>query len=174
MQSIAFLVDEFCKGKYDYRVPDRKWWLVFRYISENHKELEFCKNKVHTSWTVNGGHLRRKIRDDKLIVKVLRLALPGYIGEGLALYRGECRFLFESGKIGFCWTPDVDVAMRFASGLNAIESGGILLKAYAPSAAILSGPNSHSTIQMEEFEYTCDSGLLENIHVIRSYEKPSG
>jgi len=140
---------------------------------ENHKELDFCKNKVHTLWIVNGGHLRRKIKDDKLIAKVLSLALPGYIGEGLVLYRGECRFLFESGKIGFCWTPDVDVATKFARCLNAIESGGVLLKAHAPSAAILSSPNDHSSIQMEEFEYTCDPSLLENITVIRSYEKYS-
>jgi hypothetical protein len=174
MESITFLVGEFCKGQYDYTVPNHKWQPVFKYILENHKELDFCKDKVHTLWTVNGGHLRRKIKDDKLIAKVLSLALPGYIGEGLVLYRGECRFLFESGQIGFCWTPDVDVATRFASGLNAIESGGVLLKAYAPSAAILSSPNDHSFIQMKEFEYTCDPGLLENITVIRSYEKRSG
>lgn len=174
MESVAFLVDEFCKGQYDYTVPDHKWGPVFQYISENHKELKFHKDKVHTLWTVNGGHLRRKIKNDKLIAKVLSLALPGYTGEGLVLYRGECRFLFESDQIGFCWTPYVDVAAKFASGLNAIESGGVLLKAYAPSAAILSSPNAHSAIQMEEFEYTCDPGLLENIEVIRSYEKHSG
>jgi hypothetical protein len=173
MESITFLVNEFCKGQYDFKVPDHNWQPVFKYISENHKELDFCKDKIHTLWTVNGGHLRRKIKDDKLIAKVLSLALPGYNGKGLVLYRGECRFLFESGLIGFCWTPNVDVATKFASGPNAIESGGILLKAYAPRAAILSSPNDHSSIQMQEFEYTCDPVLLENITVIRRYEKYS-
>ncbi|TCV75198.1 MULTISPECIES: hypothetical protein [Methylomonas] len=173
MVSIKFLVNEFCKGHYDYKVPDHKWQPVFQYIVKNHNGLNFCSDKIHTLWTVNGGHLRRKIRNDKLIAKVLTLTLPGYVGEGLILYRGECRFLFESGQIGFCWTPEIDVATKFASGLNAIESGGVLLRAYAPSAAILSSPNDHSSLQMKEFEYTCDPDLLENITVIRSYEKLS-
>lgn len=159
MDNIDFLVDEFCKGRYDHNVPEHKWRPVFKYIFENHKDLEFCRDKVHTLWTVNGGHLRRKIKDDKLVAKVLSVALPGYAGKGLVLYRGECGFLYESGKIGFCWTPEIDVATKFASGLNAIESGGVLLKAYAPSAAILSSPNAHSAQQMKEFEYTCNPNL---------------
>lgn len=59
----------------------------------------------------------------------------------------------------------------FASGLNAIESGGVLLKAYAPMAAILSAPNKHSSDQMEEFEYTCDPNLLENIKTVQFFKK---
>lgn len=171
MDRVTFLVKEFCIGKYDYTIPDNEWASVFQYIYEYHKELEFCKDKIHTLWTANGGHLRRKIKNDNLIAKVLKLTLPGYTGEGLILYRGECCFLFEQGKIGFCWTPDVDVATKFARGLNAIESGGVLLKAYAPSESIFSAPNEHSSKQMHEFEYTCDPGLLENIAVIKSYEK---
>jgi len=173
MDNIEFLVNEFCKGRYDSNVADSKWSLVFQYISENFNELEFFKDEVHTLWTVNGGHLRRKIRNDKLVTKVLSVALPGSTGEGLVLYRGECRFLYESDQIGFCWTPDIDVATMFARGLNAIESGGVLLKAYAPSEAILSSPNAHSTNQMQEFEYTCNPTLLENIELIQSYEKPN-
>jgi len=172
MDSIHFLVEEFCKGRYDYRVADSKWWPVFKHISDNHKELEFSEDKVHTLWTVNGGHLRRKIRDDKLVAKVLSVVLPGYVGEGLILYRGECRFLYESGQIGFCWTPKIEVAIMFAKGLNAIESGGVLLKAFAPCKAIFSGPNKHSSDQMQEFEYTCDPNLLESIEIINTYEKP--
>jgi hypothetical protein len=102
---------------------------------------------------------------------VLIISLPGYVGDGLTLYRGECRFLYNDNKIGFCWTPDINVAMRFAQGLNAIESGGFLLKAYAPPSAILASPNEHSAIQMQEFEYTCNPRLLENIEVLKSYEK---
>jgi hypothetical protein len=171
MDSIEFLVNEFCEGRYDYNVADSRWEPVFKYIYENHNELIFSKDKVHTLWTVNGGHLRRKIKNDKIVAKVLSVALPVYGGDGLTLYRGECRFLYESGKLGFCWTPEIDVATMFARGLNAIESGGVLLKAYAPIAAIFSGPNDHSAKQMEEFEYTCNSEFLESIEIIRSYEK---
>ena len=87
------------------------------------------------------------------------------------LYRGECKFLYDDNKIGFCWTPDINVARVFASGLNAIESGGVLLKAYAPNGAIISAPNDHSINQMQEFEYTCNPELLENIEIIEVFKK---
>lgn len=171
MESIDLLVNDFCQGKYDYKLPDEIWRPVFREIANNHEHLNFSKDKVHTLWTVNGGHLRRKIKDDDLLVKVLSAVLPGYEGEGLLLYRGECRFLYEADKIGFCWTPKIEVASMFASGLNSIESGGVLLKAYAPSSAILAAPNEHSEKQMQEYEYTCNPGFLQCVELVREYEK---
>lgn len=172
MDNIAFLVEEFCAGRYDHAVPDHAWCQVFEYIAEHHLELSFCKDEVHTLWTVNGGHLRRKIKNDQLIAQVLSVSMPGFSGNGLVLYRGECRFLFDAGKIGFCWTPEIEVATMFARGLNAVESGGVLLKSYAPPLAIFASPNAHSSKQMREFEYTCNPKLLENIEVIGSYRKP--
>jgi hypothetical protein len=59
----------------------------------------------------------------------------------------------------------------FAGGLNALESGGVLLKAFAPTEAILASPNEHSSRQMDEHEYTCDPKLLEGIEVIGTYSK---
>ncbi|MDY0223170.1 MAG: hypothetical protein RBR67_18735 [Desulfobacterium sp.] len=171
MKNIHSQAVAFCEGLYDSDLSDSIWRPVFKYILENHEKLNFEKNKVHTLWTVSGGHLRRKIKDDRLIANVLSVALPGYNGEGLTLYRGECHFLYETGKIGFCWTPKIKVATMFASGLNAIESGGVLLKAYAPTKAIFSSPNEHSAKQMQEFEYTCNPYLLENIEVIDTYKK---
>uniref|UniRef100_UPI000A41554D hypothetical protein n=1 Tax=Acinetobacter baumannii TaxID=470 RepID=UPI000A41554D len=91
---------------------------------------------------------------------------------GLILYRGECQFLYKQGLIGFCWSPDVAVAEGFARGLNALESGGILLKAYAPSEAILAGPNQHSANWLREDEYTCDPSLLVDLEMLRQYPKP--
>ncbi|PHR47909.1 hypothetical protein [Cycloclasticus sp.] len=171
MECIDLLVEGFCKGNYDHNVSDHNWEPVFEKIVQNHMHLDFHKDEVHTLWTVNGGHLRRKIKNDNLVAKVLGITLPGYSGEGMNLYRGECRFLYESGQIGFCWTPKIEVATMFARGLNAIESGGVLLKAYAPDSAILASPNDHSANQMQEFEYTCDPSLLENIELINTYEK---
>jgi hypothetical protein len=133
--------------------------------------MSFDRPKVHTLWTVNGGHLRRKIKDDELMLAVLTMSLPGYQGDGVTLYRGECRFLYDENKIGFCWSSEIEVASKFARGLNALESGGVLLKAYAPPSAILAGPNDHSAKQMQEFEYTCDPRLLHDIDVVRFFEK---
>ncbi|WP_237285642.1 hypothetical protein, partial [Vibrio anguillarum] len=116
-------------------------------------------------WIVNGGHIRRHISDDKLILKWLKLILPKYEGGELQLYRGECQFLYDQGLIGFCWTPKKQVAEKFARGLNATESGGVLLSAYVSSEAILSAPNSHSADWLEESEYTCDPTQIRSIEV---------
>ena len=168
---IEELVSDFCRGVYDYSVEERLWRPVFLSILDKQHELNFDKRLIHNLWTVNGGHLRRKIKDDKLISEVLSISMPGYAGEGLNLYRGECRFLYESNMIGFCWTPDIDVAKMFASGLNSLESGGVLLKAYAPTEAIYASPNEHSAKQMEEFEYTCNPYLLCDVEAIKFYDK---
>ena len=135
MNKIVFFANEICEGRYDCDVDASLWEPVIRYIFENHKTLEFCKDKIHTLWTVSGGHLRKKINNDELLTKVLKLVLPLYCGEGLVLYRGECRFLYENRKIGFCWTSDIEVAKKF-SIRNAHKTGRLLLKAYAPKKAI--------------------------------------
>lgn len=170
-EAIESIANNFCIGIYDFRVEESLWHPVFAYILDKQQKLSFDKQAIHTLWTVNGGHLRRKIKDDLLISKVLTVSMPGYDGDGVELYRGECRFLYESNMIGFCWTPDIDVAKNFASGLNALESGGVLLKAYAPPESIYASPNSHSAKQMEEFEFTCNPFLLKDIEVVKYFAK---
>ena len=171
MEKHILLAKKFCRGEYENNLDGSIWKAAFEYLRTNSDQLEVDNTRVHDLWTVNGGSLRRKIQDDELILSVLNNTLPGYAGDGLFLYRGECQFLFKENKIGFCWTPNIEAAKTFASGLNSIESGGVLLKAYAPTEAILVGPNEHSSKQMEEFEYTCDPKLLREIEVIRLYEK---
>lgn len=172
MNDHLLLANKFCLGEYTINVDGCVWRSVFEHLLANADRINFEKEKIHTLWTVNGGHLRRKINDDELVLSILKIALPGYHGNGLVLYRGECRFLYENQKIGFCWSPDIEVASIFARGLNALESGGVLLKAYAPEEAIMASPNQHSAEQMQEFEYTCNPRLLENIEIVRSYAKP--
>ncbi len=171
MNDIEKLAVDFCNGKYDYSVKDEVWPQIFEYLSNNIHKVSFDKPRIHTLWTVNGGHLRRKVSDDKLLLSILLKSLPSYSGNALTLYRGECQFLYDENKVGFCWTPDINVAKKFAKGLNAIESGGVLLKAHASTEAILSAPNDHSINQMEEIEYTCNPELLDNVEVIEYYEK---
>ena len=165
------LAKKFSSGENVYDVNAAIWSEAFRIIDANSTTWVFAKERVHSIWIESGGHLRRKIRDDQLILRVLRRALPGYSGSGLTLYRGECRFLFDAGQLGFCWTPDLSVAEMFARGLNACESGGVLLKAYAPAKAILAGPNSHSE-HLQEHEYTCDPSQMQSIDVLRHFPKP--
>lgn len=171
MISAMFLAEKFVKGENVYDVDAATWRAAFEYIDLHCHSLPFRPSAVHLVWTESGGHIRNKIRDDSLILRVLQAALPSYRGPGLTLYRGECQFLYEQGKIGFCWTPALDVATCFARGLNALESGGVLLKAFAPPEAILAGPNDHSTVQMGEFEYTCDASKLVSIEVLQRFPK---
>lgn len=165
------LAELFCRGEYRCDIDGSTWRAAFQHLDQHIESKAFHKAAVHTLWTTNGGHLRRKIQDDALILRILKKSMPGYQGIGLTLYRGECQFLYAQHKIGFCWSAQIEVATRFASGLNAIESGGVLLTAFAPTEAILVGPNNHSAQQMEEFEYTCDPGQLQDIKVLRRFPK---
>lgn len=174
MKKHILLACRFCQGKYENDIEGRVWRDAFEYLIRNLSKVKFNKAEIHTLWTVNGGHIRGKIKDDDLVLAVLKRALPGYGGDGLVLYRGECQFLYKDGMIGFCWTPDINVATTYARGLNALESGGVLLRAYASPSSILAGPNDHSVNQMQEFEYTCNPALLQNIEVVQWFERPHG
>ncbi|BCD97691.1 hypothetical protein [Marinagarivorans cellulosilyticus] len=160
---------DLCVGKYNCDLEKHVWRPVFNKIISSHMKLTVNQNKVHKLWHVSGGHLRNKTRDDALLASVLRILLPGYTGDGLTLFRGECRSLYDSGQIGFCWTPDIEIARSFASGVNAIKSGGgVLLKAFAPGNSILAPPNSSGRRRnvAQENEYTCDPAALDNITVV--------
>ncbi len=165
------LAELFCRGQYVNDIYGPTWRATFQHLAQHVEPTAFDRASVHTLWTVNGGHLRGKIQDNPLVLCVLKKSLPGYQGAGLVLYRGECQFLYAQNKIGFCWSPKIEVATMFARGLNAIESGGILLKAFAPPEAILAGPNDHSARQIGEFEYTCDPKRLRGILVLKSFPK---
>lgn len=171
MRELELQVRDFCQGAYDSEINGGRWKEILNYYLSNSNELEFNREKIHLLWTVNGGNLRCKVREDGLIADVLGRALPRYVGESMTLYRGECRFLYEANSIGFCWTPEKAVAETFARGRNAVESGGVVLRTIADSSAILCSPNHHSSIQMQEHEYTCDPRLLCHIDVLEFTER---
>lgn len=98
-----------------------------------------------TYWIEAGHYIRDQIGDDRLLVCLLRHLLPPYEGKVIELFRGENRDRWKIGAIGLTWSASVETARMFGSGLNAVGSGGVLLKARFGPEAVISGPNAHST-----------------------------
>ena len=86
------------------------------------------------------------------------------------MYRGENLDSYHSGKLGFCWTTDENVATGFARGFNNFGSGGILLKAWAPASSILAGMHPHSEHWLQEKEITVDWFSIEKLAVIKEFQ----
>ena len=99
--------------------------------------------------------MREQIANDRVLVQLLRQALPHYQGEAVELFRGENRKRWKSQAIGLAWTKDIETARMFGRGLNAIGSGGVLLKAHFEREAIISGPSVHSQY-LGENQFTID------------------
>ncbi len=158
-------------GEYVCDLPSQTWVSMVEYIIENVGLFSLDTDKMHMLWIVHGGHIRRLVSNDSLVLAWLKIILPKYSGGALRLYRGESKFLYDQGLIGFCWTPKKDIAEMFASGLNAIESGGVLLSAIFSPESILSAPNSHSSDWLCEFEYTCDPTRIREFEVLNRYPK---
>lgn len=112
-------------------------------------------DKFGTYWIEAGHHIREQIADDRVLVQLLRHILPLYEGEAIELFRGENRNRWEKHAIGLAWTSNLEIAKMFGSGLNAVHSGGVLLKARFEPQAIISGPNSHSRY-LDEDQFTID------------------
>lgn len=131
------LAKQFCLGAYVNAVDAQLWRATFEYLTRITDDTVFQKTQIASLWAQYGGDLRAKVKDDDLVLKLLKKALPNDVAQGATLYRGESWFLFDQHQIGFCWTPDEALATRYAKGLNAVESGGVLLKCHAPAQAIL-------------------------------------
>jgi hypothetical protein len=121
-----------------------------------------------TYWIEAGHHIREQIGDDKLLVRLLRHLLPRYEGDTIELFRGENRNRWENKTIGLAWTANLDTARMFGGGLNAVGTGGLLLRARFESEAIISGPNAHS-IYLGEGQFTVDPFAGTAILVVESY-----
>lgn len=122
----------------------------------------------HTTWTEGAHHIREQIGDDKQLVQLLRHILPSYNGPPMTLFRGENLERWRTGTIGPCWTPQIETARMFGSGLNAVGDGGILLKALCPSQSIISTPSEHSRC-LDEEEFTIDPSMLSGIEALECY-----
>jgi len=152
-------------------IHENSGWLPFlQQVSDAGVITPSLQNAFHTKWIECGHSIRSQIKDDKAVAHLLLNLMPKYSGDGLTVFRGENEHRFNSGKIGFCWTANREVAEMFARGLNACQSRGLLLQCYAPSGAIFSGPNEHSNY-LGESEVTVNPSLLENVQIIYSYPR---
>lgn len=174
MQSVSVqsLARQFCHGQYVNTVDAALWRQTFEYIARIQDESGFDQSSIAALWRQYGGDLRALIKNDALVLRVLKKCLADTRHQplqGLTLYRGESWFLFDQDQIGFCWTPSEALATSYAKGLNAVESGGVLLKCFAPAEAILAVPPSAS--EMKQNTYICDPGALLRMTTLALFPK---
>lgn len=158
------------RQKLFHRIKDQRGWKAYAnqlLLKEERQSPKFVE-QFSMFWIEAGHHLREQVEDDRTLVCLLRYLLPPYKGEALELFRGENRSRWESGSIGLAWTRSIDTARIFGSGLNAINSGGVLLKSYVIPEVIISGPNAHS-IYLGENQFTVDPYSLSEISVLEAY-----
>lgn len=109
-------------------------------------------------WLTSGHTIRDCICSDLQTSKLLRHMLPKYDGYDKVLYRGESKWNWDNGQIGFCWTDKFDVAETFAGGWHNGEHGAVVITGNFPASAIISGPElkqSHA-LKDAEREFTID------------------
>ena len=121
-----------------------------------------------TYWVEAGHHIRAQIDDDLILLRLLRHLLPRYNGQAIELFRGENRARWASKAIGLAWTPSREIARMFGRGLNAVNSGGVLLRAWFEPEAIVAGPNAHST-HLGESQFTVDPSLSAQIEALEFF-----
>lgn len=156
------LARQFCQGTYVCMADAVLWQQTFAYLARLPDDAVFQKPLIAALWARYGGDLRALIKNDTLVLSVLKRALPHTAETGQTVYRGESWFLFDQHQIGFCWSSSKDVATRYAKGLNAVDSGGVLLTAYAPPAAILG---------MHDEVFICDPSELLRVSTLALYPK---
>lgn len=144
------------------------WRLLISVLSAG-APSDLHREAFATQWVTHGAKVRQQVRDDSLLIQTLRRWLPKYDGGGLVLYRGESAERAEKQRYGLCWTPKIEVATMFASGLNSMPvGGGVLLQTYASRDAIVSGPSYHSKY-LGEFEHTVDPTLLSDVQILSRF-----
>ncbi len=146
------------------RSPERSrhradWREFLRAIQAAPPSSAALAEAFHTQWHVCHHRLRELVEDDELLLDVAWVWLPRYVGADLELYRGENIDHFEVGRIGSAWSDKRETASVFASGLNAVGKGGVVLRVHAPVEAIIAGPSRHS-LYLGESEFTVDTRRL--------------
>lgn len=145
-----------------------RWREIAQSVVLRHEAPPVTGDDFGTHWIEAGRSIREQVADDKLLCRLLRLALPKYVGATVTLYRGENIGRWRAGSLGLAWTPDLKVARMFGSGLNATETGGVLLRGTFEPPSIISSPSKHSRYLQEE-QFTVDPSLARDLKVIEEY-----
>jgi hypothetical protein len=127
-----------------------RWTNVAESVAASKQHSPPSLTDFETYWIEAGHRIREQIDDDRLLCILLRRALPKYEGEAVTLFRGENIGRWKLGLVGFAWTEQLEVARMFGRGINAIQTGGVLLKTTFEPSSIISGPNKHS-------QYLCET-----------------
>lgn len=144
------------------------WKSSFNSFIENSFTSAESQDHFGTHWIESGHHIRDQIADDYNLVILLRHILPKYESGSITLYRGENLDRFQNNIIGFAWTPSIGTARMFASGLNSVKSGGVLLSGHFEPEAIISGPNRHSN-WLGEVQFTVDPFSISQIQLLELF-----
>jgi hypothetical protein len=149
-----------------------RWSEIAKGLDDSSSHI-FDQDAFGTYWIEAGHRIREQVGDDRALAKLLRLMLPPYTGGPVALYRGENRDRLAAGFLGFAWTSNLSVAEMFASGLNSVGSGGVVLSATFDAPAIICGPNAHSSYLGEE-QFTVDPFYSAGIEELTSFASVAG
>ena len=144
------------------------WRAVAVALVKDETPLPGSQDDFGTFWIEAGHRMREQIADDQLLCKVLRHMLPPYHGSALKLYRGENIERWHARELGLSWTTKLEVARMFASGLNAVRTGGVLLEGTFAQNAIISGPNGHSRY-LDEEQFTVDPSLAKGVRQLETF-----
>ncbi|SEA52267.1 hypothetical protein [Acidovorax soli] len=151
------------------RPKHRSDWRAFlRDLTRLPPSSSVLSEAFHTQWHVCHHRLRELVEDDDLMLDAAWVWLPRYKGPGLDLFRGENIDRFEAGQIGSAWSDKHETAKTFASGLNAVGMGGVILRAVVPAHAIVAGPSAHSSY-LGESEFTIDTRRLGPVSIIARF-----
>lgn len=150
-------------------ITQRKAWrrLANGLLADSSTNAEFMSS-FSTYWIEGGHHIREQLEDDRQLVQVLRKLLPPYIGGPVELFRGENLERWSKRQVGLAWTPSREIAEMFGRGLNALGSGGVLLRGVFDRRAIISVPNGHSRYLGEE-QFTVDPFALTSLTELARY-----
>ncbi len=127
--------------------------------------------EFQSHWFANGHKIRDQINSDFETAELLKHMMPSYNEGDKVLYRGESKYNWDNGPIGFCWTDDLEVAEMFAGGMHNGEHGAVIIEGRFPASAIIAGPEPKQTnkIRDREREFTIDPFCDVLVEAIRCH-----